>query len=130
MLTKNDYQTNKTLKHIAHRLIGRICTIFRSFLIKHFKMPLQRFIQLQDRSKISRTITIVRRRPDLHIRPHQRLYSTTSFIEEVLITIHSNLMSTANQIQTIHLVELLSNITTEDPTSTTEITLKSMNNNK
>ena len=105
------------LKHIAHGLLTRKSTFVRLFSIINLKVSIKRFIKSKDGGKVSRTVAVVGCRP----------HCAESLIEEILISIHSYLVSTADEIQTVNLVELMGYIGTEDPTSSTEVALETTN---
>ena len=58
----------------------------------------------------------------MNLRPHP--YRAHRLIEEVLIPVHSHLMGSAHQLQTVYLVELLRHVCTKDPACSAEIALE------
>lgn len=77
-------------------------------------MSVSVLIQLQDRSQVARTIAVVRRRP----------HRAERLVEEILVTFHRRLMRSTHQLQTVDLVELMGDITAEDPTGAAEVALE------
>lgn len=78
-------------------------------------MSVPALVQLQNRSQVAGTVAVVRRGP----------HRAERLVEEVLVALHRRLVRSAHQLQTVDLVELMSDIGSEDPTRTAEVALES-----
>ena len=114
-----------TLKQVSHRLVRRIRSLIRIFLLEHFKVSLQSLAQLQNGRQISRSVAVIRSGPHLRVTPHLLAYRAHRLIEEVLVSVHGHLMRSAHQLQPVDLVELLCHVRAEDPARSAEIALES-----
>lgn len=118
--------THGTLKQVSHWLVRRIRSLIRIFLLEHFKVSLQRLAQLQNGRQISRSIAVIGSGPHLSVTPLLLFaYRAHCLVEEVLVPVHSHLMSSAHQLQTVDLIELLCHVCAEDPASPAEVALES-----
>ena len=77
-------------------------------------MPVPTLVQLQNRSQIAGTVAVVRRRP----------HRAERLVEEVLVSLHRRLVRSTHQFQTVDLVELMGDITAEDPAGAAEVALE------
>lgn len=77
-------------------------------------MPVPTLIQLQNRSQVAGTVAVVRRRP----------HRAERLVEEVLVSLHRRLVRSTHQLQTVDLVELMGDITAEDPAGAAEVALE------
>ena len=53
------------LKQVSHRLVRRIRSLIRIFLLEHLEVSLQRLAQLQNGRQISRSVAVIRSGPHL-----------------------------------------------------------------
>ena len=74
-------------------------------------MSVPALVQLQNRSQVAGTVAVVRRRP----------HRAERLVEEVLVA----LVRATHQLQTVDLIELMRDITAEDPAGATEVALES-----
>lgn len=84
-------------------------------LVEHFKMSVPALVQLQNRSQVAGTVAVVRRRP----------HRAERLVEEVLVALHRRLVRATHQLQTVDLIELMRDITAEDPAGAAEVALES-----
>ena len=77
-------------------------------------MSVPTLVQLQNRSQVAGTVAVVRRRP----------HRAERLVEEVLVALHRRLVRSTHQFQTVDLVELMGDITAEDPAGAAEVTLE------
>lgn len=78
-------------------------------------MSVPTLVQLQNRSQVAGTVAVVWRRP----------HRAERLVEEVLVALHRRLVRSTHQFQTVDLIELMGDITAEDPTGATEVALES-----